>query len=169
VAAVIPRKGQDILVAALTSLDDLDWDCVCIGALDRAPDFVREIGTAGRVRFVGTRAGAALSQAYEMIDLLILPSRAETYGMVVTEALARGIPVLATGVDGVPEALGRAGDGSLPGLLIPPENPAALAEALRRWLTDADLRRRWRASAADRRESLRSWQDTARDLTGAFR
>lgn len=169
VAAVIPRKGQDILVEALTGLDDLDWDCVCIGALDRAPDFVRKIGTNDRVRFVGTRGGAALSQAYEKIELLILPSRAETYGMVVTEALARGIPVLATGVDGVPEALGRASDGSRPGLLVPPDDPAALAGALRQWLTDADLRQRWRASAADRRRSLRSWQDTARDLTAAFR
>ena len=70
----------------------------------------------------------------------MLPSRAETYGMVVTEALARGIPVLGTQVNGVPEALGAAPDGTVPGLLVPPGDPAALAAALRDWLTDAGLR-----------------------------
>jgi glycosyltransferase involved in cell wall biosynthesis len=168
VAAVIPRKGQDVLVEALTALDDLDWDCVCVGTLDRAPDFVRNIRTNRRVRFVGTKAGTALSRAYEGMDLLILPSRAETYGMVVTEALARGIPVLATEVDGVPEALGYAGDGSRPGMLVPAGDPVALAGALRQWLTDSDLRHRLRASAADRRKGLRSWQDTAREVTKAL-
>jgi glycosyltransferase involved in cell wall biosynthesis len=168
VAAVIPRKGQDVLVTALTGVEDLDWDCVCIGALDRDPEFVRAIGTHERVRFIGIKAGSGLSQAYESMDLLILPSRAETYGMVVTEALARGIPVLATEVDGVPEALGWAGDGSRPGMLVPAEDPAALAAAIRRWLTDDDLRGRLRQAAADRRTRLRSWQDAATDLIEAF-
>ena len=67
--------------------------------------------------------------------------------MVVTEALARGIPVLATAVGGLPEALGRAPDGSLPGLLVPPDDPAALAGALRRWL---ERRRPARPAAAVR-------------------
>ncbi len=58
------------------------------------------------VRFAGPLTGAELAASYAAADLLVLPSRAETYGMVVTEALARGIPVLATAVDGVPEALG---------------------------------------------------------------
>ena len=57
--------------------------------------------------------------------------------MVVTEALARGLPVVATDVGGLPEALGPAADGRLPGLLVPPDDPAALAAALRRWLADA--------------------------------
>jgi glycosyltransferase involved in cell wall biosynthesis len=169
VAAVIPRKGQDVLVEALTTLDDLDWDCVCVGALDRAPDYVRKVRTNDRVRFVGTRAGDGLAAAYGEADLLILPSRAETYGMVVTEALARGIPVLGTAVDGVPEALGLAPDGSRPGMLVPAGDPAALAGALRRWLTDADLRRGLRTSAAARREGLRGWDETARDLMKGFR
>ena len=84
--------------------------------------------------------------------------------MVVTEALARGIPVLATAVGGLPEALGRAPDGSLPGLLVPPDDPAALAAALRRWLSDADLRDRLgRRAAAARRPSV--GLDRRRDVT----
>ena len=74
--------------------------------------------------------------------------------MVVTEALARGLPVVAADVGGVPEALGRGADGIRPGLLVPPEDPAALGAALRAWLGDAELRGRLRRAARERRESL---------------
>jgi glycosyltransferase involved in cell wall biosynthesis len=80
---------------------------------------------------------------------------------VVTEALARGLPVVATQVGGVPEALGFAADGGRPGRLVPPDDPTALAGALRDWLTDGDLRARWRAAARSRRDHLRRWADTA--------
>jgi glycosyltransferase involved in cell wall biosynthesis len=159
VAAVTPRKGQDILVAALARCADLNWTCVCVGALDRAPGFAGGL-RGGRVQFVGTRAGAALDASYAAADLLVLPSRAETYGMVVTEALARGIPVLGTAIDGVPEALGRAPDGTLPGALVAPGDPDALAAALRRWLTDPGLRHHWRTAARARRGTLRDWDHT---------
>jgi glycosyltransferase involved in cell wall biosynthesis len=169
VAAVIPRKGQDVLVEALGTLGDLEWECVCAGSLDRDPAFVRSLGADERVRFVGTKAGEELALAYAQSDLLILPSRAETYGMVVPEALARGIPVLGTAVDGVPEALGFAPDGSRPGLLVTAGDPAALADALHGWLTDPTKRQRWRTAAAQRRRTLRGWDETARELTKGLR
>jgi glycosyltransferase involved in cell wall biosynthesis len=161
VAAVTPRKGQDVLVEALSRCDDLAWTCVCVGALDRAPSFAEAL-RGGRVQFAGTRAGADLDRSYAEADLLVLPSRAETYGMVVTEALARGVPVLGTAVDGVPEALGAAPDGTLPGALIAPDDADELAKALRAWLTDTGLRDRWRSAARDRRATLRGWDETTR-------
>jgi glycosyltransferase involved in cell wall biosynthesis len=165
VAAVTPRKAQDVLVEALAGLQELTWGCVCVGALDRAPAFAKRLVRANdRVRFVGPRSGQSLADAYANADLLVLPSRSETYGMVVTEALARAVPVLATAVDGVPEALGTAPDGTPPGMLVPPGDPAALAAALRAWLTDGGLRQRLRTAAAGRRETLRGWDATARDL-----
>ena len=92
----------------------------------------------------------------------MLASRGETYGMVVTEALARGLPVVATAVGGVPEALGHGADGSLPGLLVPAGDPAALAAALRalaqRRRAAATAARRRRASAA---ATLTGWSVTA--------
>jgi glycosyltransferase involved in cell wall biosynthesis len=161
VAAVTPRKGQDVLAEALSRCTDLAWTCTCVGALDRAPSFAAAVQN-GLISFVGTRTGAALDAAYADADLFVLPSRAETYGMVVTEALARGLPVLATAVDGVPEALGTAPDGSLPGLLVPPDHPDALAAAIRRWLTDPGWRGELRAAAAKRRETLDGWDETVR-------
>ena len=113
------------------------------GPLDRDPDFVRHLqaritrlGYGHRVRLTGVLTGAALSHAYTTADLLVAPSRAETYGMTVTEALARGLPVLAAAVGGLPEALGAGPDGTRPGQLVPPGDPAALATALRDWLGD---------------------------------
>lgn len=168
VAAVTHQKGHDLLIDALARVADRAWRCVCVGALDRDPGFVdllrrrtAERGLGDRVRYLGPRTGADLDAAYAAADLFVLASRGETYGMVVTEALARGIPVLATAANGLPEALGRSGDGSLPGLLVRPQDPAELAAALRRWLEDADLRERLRRSARDRRGTLSSWADTA--------
>jgi glycosyltransferase involved in cell wall biosynthesis len=84
--------------------------------------------------------------------------------MVVTEALAHGLPVVATSVGGVPEALGQGPAGGLPGLLVPPDDTAALAGALRAWLDDPGLRERLGNAVARRRPSLRRWPDTAADL-----
>jgi glycosyltransferase involved in cell wall biosynthesis len=164
-----------MLVEALATITDLSWSCVCVGGLDRAPghvDRLRRLTEAydlgGRVRFVGPLTGDDLAASYAAADLLILASHAETYGMVVTEALSRGIPVLATAVDGVPEALGHAPDGSVPGMLVPAADPAALAEALRRWLGEPDTRRRLRSAARDRRATLHGWEVTAQAMAGVL-
>ena len=81
--------------------------------------------------------------------------------MVVTEALARGLPVIAADVGGVPEALGFGADGTRPGLLVPPGDVGTLAETLRLWLTDADLREALHAAALQRRAGLKDWSETA--------
>ena len=116
------------------------------------------------MRFTGALAGPDLDAAYAAADVLVLASRAETYGMVVTEALARGLPVVATDVGGLPEALGGGADGDRPGLLVPAGDPAALAAALRSWLGDSDLRRRLRLAAQERRATLAGWSATSERL-----
>ncbi len=129
VAAVTPRKGHDTLVAALARISDLPWSCTCAGPVDRAPEHAagvrRRVAALGdRVTFPGPVTGAALEALYAGADLLVLASRAEPYGMVVTEALARAVPVVAADVDGVGEALGVAPGGERPGLLVPPDDAA---------------------------------------------
>jgi glycosyltransferase involved in cell wall biosynthesis len=166
VGTVGSHKGQDLLVAALAEVADLPWSCTVVGALDREPAFVaalerraRAAGIADRVRYPGVRTGPALQLEYRRADVLVLPSRTEAYGMVVSEALAAGRPVIAAAVGGVPEALGRTSLG-VPGLLVPPDDSGALAAALERWLTDADLRCRLARAALRRRDTLPDWRTT---------
>jgi glycosyltransferase involved in cell wall biosynthesis len=166
VAAVIARKGHDVLLEALATLTDLAWHCVCVGSLDRDAPFVAGLrrrlddGLEDRVSFPGPRTGPDLARSYAAADLTVLASREEPYGMVVTEALARGLPVVATDVGGVPEALGRDANGTRPGLLVPPDDAAALGAALRAWLSDTDLRRRLRSAARERRAARAGWPVT---------
>ncbi|WP_409465542.1 glycosyltransferase family 4 protein [Amycolatopsis sp. GA6-003] len=163
VAALTPRKGQGLLLEALSEVDGLRADLV--GSRTRNPAYANSLRHP-RARFTGPLAGSELEAAYDRADLLVLPSLAETYGMVVTEALARGIPVLASEVGGVPDALGRAPDGEQPGLLVPPGDSAALAEALRSWRDDPDLRKRLRTAAAARARTLEGWAAAATRLRG---
>jgi glycosyltransferase involved in cell wall biosynthesis len=175
VAAVIPGKGHDVLFDALATMRELSWDCLCVGSLDRDPAFAESLRRRlsddelrGRVRFAGPRTGAELDRSYASADLLVLASRAETYGMVVTEALAHGLPVVSADVGGVAEALGHGTDWTRPGLLVPPDDPAALAAALRAWLGDAGLRATWRRAARERRASLSGWSTTTSVLAGVL-
>ncbi len=175
VASVTPRKGQHRLIEALATVTDLPWTCALVGGLDHDPEYVAGLrdlieqhGLGDRLELAGPRSGAALDASYASADLMVLTSYAETYGMAVTEALARGIPVLATDVGGLPEAVGRAPDGGVPGLLVPPENPAALAAELRGWFGEPDVRRRLKAAARARRASLGGWAATARSLSGVM-
>jgi glycosyltransferase involved in cell wall biosynthesis len=153
VGAVTTLKGYDVLAAALATLGDLPWSCRGVGSTAIEPELAAGIGR--RVRLTGPMTRADLDATYAEADLLVLASRAETYGMVVTEALARGVPVVASDVGGVREALG---DG---GVLVPPGATDALAAALRRWLTDDAHRAGLRAAARARRTSLEGWDRTA--------
>ncbi|MBV9594791.1 MAG: glycosyltransferase family 4 protein [Actinobacteria bacterium] len=172
VAAVVPAKGLDRLIGAVTGLVDQSWTLRCVGPLDRDPEFVAELwsglardGCAERVEFTGTLTGRDLDVAYSQADLLVLASRGESYGMVIAEALARGLPVLASSLGGTAEALGLTAAGERPGLLV---RGGEFGSALRRWLTDAGLREDLRRAAAERRTTLTGWDDTAATVAAAL-
>ena len=160
--ALSPTKGQDVLVEALARLADRPWTAVLAGPTGRDPGFVVGLradiarhGLAGRVTVPGVLTGRALDRVWSAADLLVLPSRTETFGMVVTEALARGVPVVASRVGGVGEAMGTGGP--TPGTWVPAENVPALVAVLGRWLADPVQRSGWRLSALGRRGTLRPW------------
>jgi glycosyltransferase involved in cell wall biosynthesis len=169
------HKGQDLLVEALAGLAERDWYCVLTGSPDRDPAFVEQLqaritrlGYRDRVELTGVLTGAALSHAYTTADLLVAPSRSESYGMTVTEALAHGLPAVAAAVGGLPEALGSTAGGTRPGQLVPPDDPDALAAALGDWLGDEHHRHRLRAAARQRRSTLLGWDRTTQEIANAL-
>nr|WP_298412841.1 glycosyltransferase family 4 protein [uncultured Halomonas sp.] len=159
VATLIPRKGQDFLIDALARLSEYDWRCDLIGSPDRDPRFaekvvhlIREHGLEDRIRLLGEQSEEALGQAYHNADLFVLPSLYEGYGMVISEALARGLPVITT--------TGGALAHTLPdtaGLSVPPRDTEALTQALKRWLDEPELRKQLRQGARQARETLTDW------------
>ena len=167
--ALTATKDPLTLVEALADLRDLPWTARLVGpdGADRrlagqVRDRVAQTGLAARVQLTGARTGQALDAVWHGTDLLVHTARAETYAMVVGEALARGIAsVVATGTGAV-EAQGGVGGG------FPPGDAAALADVLRGWLTDPALRSRWRSAAAGLRPLRPTWDDTARVVAEAL-
>jgi glycosyltransferase involved in cell wall biosynthesis len=164
VGVVAPHKGQDVLVRALARLTDIDdWTCTLVGSLDVAPGFVDDLTQtierthlSTRTTFAGVLAGSLLESAYSRADLVVVPSRNESFGMVVAEAMARGIPVVASRVGGIPEAMSSAGAG----IILPPEDPWALEVVLRQWWTSQGRRTELKAAAVEARETVRQWSAT---------
>lgn len=173
VAAVAPHKGQDLLLRALAGFADReDWTCTLVGSLRVDQDFVAALtavidaaGLAGRIRFAGVLDPGALSEAYGEADLVVLPSRSESYGMAVAEALAHGVPVLATGVGGIPEAIVRE-DAAM---IVPPDDAWALRVVLQQWWASAARRDTLKTAALEAREAGRRWEDTIAVVASALR
>jgi glycosyltransferase involved in cell wall biosynthesis len=174
VAALLPHKNQLGVVEALAPLADLPWRLRLVGSLDRHPAYAAEVraavqsaGLTQRVEIAGVLARDA---AWAGADLALLPSRAEAFGLVVTEALARGIPAVVS-AGGAEEALGVAGEGkggTVPGAVVPVGDVATLTGALRRWLTDPAYRSVLRGRARARRERLEGWEVTAQRVVTAL-
>lgn len=179
--AITARKNPLLLLRALAPLQDANWSLTITGPPGPDHRYLRRVAEeadrySGRVRLTGALTGAELERAWSAADLLVLPSRAETYGMVVTEAIARGLPALVGAGTGAEEALAAAHGqtlsaepSALPGRAVDPTDEAAWTESLRGWMHDEDLRRHWRSRAAAHRDRLRPWSQTAKDLRTALR
>jgi glycosyltransferase involved in cell wall biosynthesis len=172
-ASVTPRKDQLGLLAALAQVRDLAWTADLVGPLDVDPEYAAQVRAAigrrelaDRVRLIGPAGGAELRAVWDAADLLLLPSYVETWGMVVSEGLARGIPAVVGRGSGAEEALGFGPGGERPGAVVRPGDPAGLALALRDLLGPG--RERARRAARARSGELRQWQDTARDVLAAI-
>ena len=164
VASLTPRKGHLDLLEALAELMDLDWRLTCVGSLDRDPQTaqaveaaIARLGLDARVTLVGEQDEAGLAPLYDRADLFVLASYHEGYGMVLAEALARGLPIVATKAGAIP--------GTVPpsaGMLVEPGDPAAFAGALRQIMTEPALRDLLSAGATSERERLPGWADAVR-------
>jgi glycosyltransferase involved in cell wall biosynthesis len=169
VGALVPRKGYDMLVSALEQIRDLDWRLRIVGSHARDAGFtaslreqIEKCGLSARIELVGECNAAQLEPLYQASDIYAMSSHYEGYGMALAEALARGLAIVTT--------TGGAAADTAPddaALKVPPGDPKAFADALRRLMFDAGLRRRvsdqaWRAA-----EHLPKWEDAARIIAAA--
>jgi glycosyltransferase involved in cell wall biosynthesis len=170
VASLVPRKGHRVLIDALARIRHLDWELLCIGSLDRDPATTRSVrgtisaaGLGRRVALAGEWLPATLPRAYRAADIFVLPSFHEGYGMAYAEAMAHGLPIIATTAGAIPETVPRNA-----GLLVPPGDPAALAGALRRVLSEPSLAARLAAGSRAQGERLPTWSHTTKQWESAL-
>jgi glycosyltransferase involved in cell wall biosynthesis len=170
VGTLTPRKGHLVLIEALAGLAELDWHLLCIGSLDRDPATTEAVRAAierhrlgGRVTLAGERRPELLSDAYAASDVFVLASFHEGYGMAYAEAMAHGLPIIGTTAGAIPETVPGAA-----GLLVPPGDATALADALRRLVADPGLRAALGAGAARAAAALPGWGETVRRWGEAF-
>ena len=163
VAALIPRKGHMLLLSALSALQHLRWHLDCVGPADRDPahgravrDAIDEAGMTDRVTLCGTLSDAALAKRYGAADLFVLASRYEGYGMAYAEALAHGLPIVASGGGAVRDTVPPTA-----GLVVPAGDRLCLTAALAAIMGDPRLRHRLCAGARRAGRSLPDWDGQA--------
>lgn len=164
VGTLTPRKGHLVLLSALSGLLDLDWQLISVGSAAWDPEHARRIeqaihdlGLDERVTLIGEQDDQGLAGFYDRADLFVLASHHEGYGMVLAEALARGLPVVSTTAGAIPDTV-PAGAGRL----VPPDDAAALAAALRVLLTDRVAYDSLAEGASIARRTLPSWPSSVR-------
>lgn len=163
VGTLTQRKGHLVLLQALARLVDLDWHLKLVGSAAWDPDHARQIerlvedeSLSIRVSFIGEQDDEELSALYQQADLFVLASHHEGYGMVLAEALARGLPIVSTTAGAIPDTVPGAA-----GRLVPAGDVDALAAALRQVLTDHQLYQNLREGALEARRTLPSWAEVA--------
>jgi glycosyltransferase involved in cell wall biosynthesis len=161
VGAVVPRKGYDVLIAALARIWELPWRLVIVGDCSRSPMTARRLeidiarfGLADRITLRGSVSADELAAIYAASDLFVLPSRFEGYGMAFAEAIAHGLPVVGTRSGAIPDTVPCDA-----GVLVATDDPDALAETLRRLIEEP--RERELLAAGARAARFPSWRDQA--------
>ncbi|MPZ57119.1 MAG: glycosyltransferase [Rhizobiales bacterium] len=170
VGSVVPRKGFDVLVAALATLTDLPWRLTIAGDGTRDPAAAARLDgdiashkLGNRIAALGAVPDERIAQLYAECDVFALASRFEGYGMALADAIAHGLPVVTTTAGAIPETVPAGA-----GVLVAPDDAGALALALRRLIEDPDERRRLATAARAAAAKLPTWRDSARLFSRAI-
>jgi glycosyltransferase involved in cell wall biosynthesis len=170
VGSLVRRKGYDVLVAALAGLADLRWRLTIVGDRTRDPATasmldadIHRHGLGDRIDVLGAVPDERLNELYAAADLFVLPSRFEGYGMAFGEAIAHGLPVIGTTAGAIPDTVPNGA-----GILVPPDDTPALAEALRRLITNAGERENLAATARAAAARLPTWRQSAEAFARAI-
>ena len=163
VGAVVPRKGFDVLIAALATLADLPWRLTIAGDRTRDRSAAAQLDAdiarhalENRVAVLGAVSPQRLAALYAEADLFVLASYFEGYGMAYAEAVAHGLPVIGTNAGAIADTVPPDA-----GLLVDPGDIAAFAGALRRVIEDAGLRRCLADAARAAARQFPTWRQSA--------
>lgn len=144
VANLKPLKGQEYLIKAVEKISHIDFDVLLVGMVQDKEYFERicqvskTTYVSDRIHFLGHCKGDELRSLYSNATVFVLPSLYESYGMVLHEAMAFGLPIIASNVGGIPEIITE----GVNGILVPPGNPEALSKAIIKLLEDPEIRKR---------------------------
>jgi glycosyltransferase involved in cell wall biosynthesis len=170
VGAISPRKGYGVLIEALAGLQAQEWHLTIVGAQDRAPEeagrlhsAVLSAGLEPRIRFAGSLGEDALHTAFDSADIFVMPSLFEGFGMVLCEAMARGLPIVCTtggaAAHTVPDAAA---------VKVPPGDSLALRDAIADVLADRALRERLADASWAAGQRLARWPETAQRIASVL-
>ncbi|WP_026256348.1 glycosyltransferase [Mycobacterium sp. 155] len=173
VGRFVPRKGFDLVIRALPSLPDTEL--VIVGGPDRAglkadPEarrlraLARELGVASRVKLRGSVAHADMPAVLRSADIVACTPWYEPFGIVALEAMACGVPVVASAVGGMLDTVVH----DVTGRLVPPKRADLLADTIFSLLRDDFLRRSLGAAGRDRARSRYSWDRIAADTLRVY-
>ena len=160
------RKGLDVLLMALGSLQDLNLHLDIAGSINAESTYFQEIkriialNKLGRdVSFHGLLGPKNLVSLYQKADIFVFPSRHETYGMVLVEAMSFGLPIVASAI---PTTIEIVQDG-INGIIYETEDCEALAAAIRKLTSTNRLRRKIMLNNITNTENLRTWNDVGEE------
>jgi glycosyltransferase involved in cell wall biosynthesis len=170
IGSLVERKGFDVLIAALATLKELPWRLRIAGDRTRNPAVAARVDAdiarydlADRVEVLGAVSDERIAELYASSDVFVLASRFEGYGMAYAEAVAHGLPVIGTTGGATPETVPAGA-----GVLVPPDDAAALAAALRRTIAEPHTRSAMAQAARASAAALPGWSDSAKILSAAI-
>ncbi|NTJ43923.1 glycosyltransferase family 4 protein [Agrobacterium larrymoorei] len=168
VGSLTKRKGHDILIAALATIADLEWQATIVGSPDLDPTTANELKQQICDLGLGTRLTLAgeisdVGQFFAKADVFALASRYEGYGMVFAEALVHGLPIVACRAGAVPDVVPAGA-----GMLVAVDDVDAFASALRKLLTDRDYRHKCSQASRAAGARLPDWEDTSLIISQAL-
>jgi glycosyltransferase involved in cell wall biosynthesis len=170
VGSVVPRKGFDVLIEALSMIEELPWRLTVAGDLTRDGAAAAQLDAAigrhrlvGRVELLGAVAPERLDALYAAADLFVLASRFEGYGMAFAEAMAHGLPIVGTTAGAIPDTVPPGA-----GILVEPNDVNALSRTLRMLIENRKEREWLAAGAREAAEKLPTWGDSVKAMAAAI-
>ena len=172
IANIEPRKGLDVLIKALSLIKDITFHLDVVGRHDinvkyfqQIQKLINQYGLESKIQFHGQKTGTALKELFQKADIFVFPSRQETFGIVLLEAISFGLPIVASVIPSTCELI----KDNENGILFPVNDSKGLADALRTLLTNPELRKRLAKANLERSKLILSEEEVATQVFNLVR